>query len=453
MTTSKHKDVKTFPQGGIHPADNKLSADSPIQSLPAPETAVIFLSQHIGAPAKPLVKVGDTVRAGQHIGEADGFISANVHSSVSGTVQKIQDVMDVSGYKKTAIVIKADGDEWADGIDRSTGLNSEIKAEAEEIRKKVHDAGIVGLGGAAFPSHVKLAVPEGKTADVLLVNAVECEPYLTTDHRLMLEKADEIIVGVRVALKAIGIERAIIGIESNKPDAIALLTEKTMNDPYIEVSPLKMQYPQGGERQLVKALAGKEIPPPPKGLPIDAGCVIFNVATIFAIYEAVQKNKPLFERVVCVTGKNVKNPGNFLCRVGTPISELIDAAGGMPDDTAKIVSGGPMMGKALTGTDIPTSKGVSGILLFSEKDAHRAEILPCIRCGKCVQVCPLGLEPYLLMALSERNLFDRAIDEKIINCCECACCSYICPSNRPLLDYIRFGKATVIKKLKQRNAK
>lgn len=446
-------DIKTFPVGGIHPHDHKLSADKPVTPLSLPETVIIFFSQHIGAPAEPVVKPGDKVKAGQLIAQSAGFISANIHSSVSGTVQKFDQVMDANGYQKTAAVIKVDGDDWADGIDITPELKTEITASPDEIRKKVQEAGVVGLGGAAFPTHVKLGIPPGKNAEILLINGVECEPYLTSDHRLMLESGQEILTGIRIALKALGLNKAVIGIENNKQDAVEHLKNLIADDNQIEVQALKVWYPQGGERQLVKAITGREIPPPPKGLPIDVGAVVLNVATCKAVYDAVQKNKPLVERVVTVTGKSVENPSNFLVRLGVSVRTLIEAAGGVPDNTGKIISGGPMMGKALNTLDCPVTKGTGGIVMFDEAVSHRAEVADCIRCAKCISACPLGLEPYLMMALVEKNMMDRAEVEKITNCCECACCTYMCPSNRPLLDYIRLGKTAVLKAMRERQQK
>ncbi len=445
-----HK-LKTFSMGGIHPPDNKLSKDRPIEKLALPSKVYILISQHIGAPAKVVVKANDKVKVGQVIAEKQGFVSANIHSSVSGTVVKIDNVMDASGYKRQAVVIDVEGDDWVDGIDLSSELKHEISASADQIKERIANAGIVGLGGATFPSHVKLAIPKGKKAEFLIINGVECEPYLTADHRLMLEKADEIIVGIRILMRALGVEKAFIGIENNKPDAIDRLSSSATSYRGIEVCPLKVKYPQGGEKQLIKALVDREVPPPP-GLPIDVGCVVFNVGTVFAVYEAVQKNKPLVERVVTVTGKSLKAPGNFLTRIGTPVSMLINAAGGMPEDTGKIISGGPMMGKALSSQDVPVSKGTSGVLLMKEQESKRKHVGPCIKCAKCVFACPLGLEPYLLARLSMRGLFDKAKEQGVVNCLECGCCSFVCPANRPLLDYIRLGKTTVMRMMRQKKS-
>jgi electron transport complex protein RnfC len=278
-------------------------------------------------------------------------------------------------------------------------------------------------------------------AEILLIDAVECEPYLTSDHQLMLEKADEILVGTQLLMKALNVEKAVVGIENNKPDAIQLLTEKAKKYNGIRVAALKVKYPQGGEKQLIQAITGKEVPP--GGLPIAVGAVVSNVGTAFAVYEAIQKNKPLFERVVTITGKNVPNPANYKVRIGTSTSELIEAAGGMPGDTGKIISGGPMMGRAIASADVPVTKGTSGILLMKNEEAQRGGVLNCIRCSRCVSVCPMGLEPYLLMTLGQKQIFDRAEIERVMDCIECGSCSYTCPSNRPLLDYIRFGKAKV----------
>jgi electron transport complex protein RnfC len=278
-------------------------------------------------------------------------------------------------------------------------------------------------------------------ADVLLINGVECEPYLTSDHRLMLEKSDEILVGTQLLMKALNVTKAVIGIENNKPDAIQLLAEKAKKYNGISVQPLQVKYPQGGEKQLIKAVTGKEVPS--GGLPIAVGAVVSNVGTAFAVYEAIQKDKPLFERVVTITGKGVANPSNFKVRIGTATSELIEAAGGLPEDTGKIISGGPMMGRAIASLDVPVTKGTSGILLMENKDSKRKEVITCIRCSRCVSVCPMGLEPYLLMTLSEKQIFDRAEKDRVMDCIECGSCSYTCPSNRPLLDYIRYGKGKV----------
>jgi len=442
--------LKTFPKGGVHPAENKISADSPIKKLKLPEQVAIPVDQHMGAPAKPLVSKGDKVRTGQKIAESAGFISTNIHSSVSGTVLKIDKVMDTTGYKQAAIIIKVEGDEWDESIDRSEDIVREFTAGPEDIVKKVLESGIVGLGGATFPTHVKLSVPKGKKADVFILNGAECEPYLTSDHRMMLEKGEELLTGMEIIMKALDVNKAYIGIENNKPDAIRHLEKIAADHKDIEVCALKTKYPQGGEKQLIKTLTGREVPS--GGLPVDVGAVVHNVGTTFAVYEAVQKNKPLFERVVTVTGTGISGPSNFLVRIGTPVSALIEAAGGLPADCGKVINGGPMMGKALNTIDVPVTKGTSGILVIDSKGSNRREVQNCIRCARCVSVCPLGLEPYLLMSLAERSLWERCEQENILDCMECGSCSYTCPSARPLLDHIRLGKATIInlRKAKQK---
>ena len=398
-----------------------------------------------------IVNPREQVKVGQLIAEGNGFVSANIHAPVSGMVTKVDKVIDASGYKREAILIRVKGDDWDDRIDLSPDLRKEITAGREEVIQKIRDAGIVGMGGATFPSHVKLSVPKGKKAEYLIINGAECEPYLTADHRLMLEKGEEIIVGSRILMKALDVETAIIGIENNKPDAIEKMRQLTEGDNHIFVQPLKVRYPQGGEKQLIKAVLKREVPS--GGLPIDVGVVVHNVGTAFAVYEAVQKNKPLIERVVTVTGKNVKKPSNFLARIGTPVIDLIEAAGGLPDDTGKVVSGGPMMGKALNNLNVPVTKGTSGVLIVPEAESKRGEVKPCIRCSKCVTVCPMGLEPYLLMTVTQKEMFDRVEEEKALDCIECGSCSYTCPSDRPLLDYIRLGKKTVTSIIRERNSR
>lgn len=441
--------LKTFKKGGVHPAENKRSANAAIITAELPEIAKVPLGQHIGAPASPIVQKGDIVKVGQLIAQSCGFVSANIHAPVSGTVQKIEETIDSSGFKRQAIFIKVEGDEWLETIDRSNTIIKDIQLEPAEIIKKIQESGIVGLGGATFPSHIKLSPPPGKKAEVLIINGVECEPYLTADHRLMLEKSAELVIGTRILMKAIGVKQAYIGIEINKPDAIDTLTRFCKDYKEIKVTPLKVKYPQGGEKQLINAIIDREVPS--GALPISVGAVVHNVATAFAVYEAVQKNKPLIERVVTVTGKAVKTPSNFLVRIGTPTIQLIEKAGGLPEDTVKVVTGGPMMGKALSTLDIPISKGSSGVLLFNKKEAERRPAEACIRCGKCVSVCPMGLEPYLLMTLSQKQMWNETENEKAMDCIECGSCMYICPADRPLLDYIRMGKSTVGKIIRSRN--
>ena len=443
--------LKTFSIGGIHPHENKLSVHQPIEVAKLPAKAIILLGQHIGAPAKPIVSKGDIVKVGTKIAEPVGFVSAAIHSSVNGKVAKIDSIIDVSGYAKPAIFIDVEGDEWEDVIDRSDTLIKECDLSSEEIIKKIADAGIVGLGGACFPTQIKLCPPPSYKAECVIINAVECEPYLTADHQLMLEHAEEIMVGITILMKAVKVNKAFIGIENNKTDAIALMTKIASTYAGIEVVPLKIKYPQGGEKQLIDAITKKQVSS--GALPISTGAVVQNVGTAFAVYQAVQKNKPLFERVVTVTGKSLVKPSNLLVRIGTPIKELIDACGGLPEDTGKIVGGGPMMGKALMNIDVPTAKGSSGILILSSKEAKRGEMQTCIRCAKCVSVCPMGLEPYLLSALSENGDVERMENEKIMDCIECGSCQFTCPAYRPLLDFCRLGKAKVGAMIRARQTK
>lgn len=447
--------MKTFKIGGVHPSENKLSAEVPIRQAGLPKQAVFSLFQHIGAPAKAIVSKGDSVKVGTLLAEADGFVSAPIYSSVSGKVNKVDAIVDASGYRRPAIIIDVEGDEWEETIDRSTDLvtfNDCPELTPEVIIAKIKAAGIVGMGGATFPCHVKLTPPKGAKAECVIVNAVECEPYLTADHRLMLEKGDEILVGLDLVMRAVGVNKGYIGIENNKPDAIKLLTEKARRYPNVEVVPLKVKYPQGGEKQLIAAVTGREVPAPP-ALPINVGAIVQNVGTIFAIYEAVMKNKPLLERVITVTGKSLKSPSNLLARIGTPMSQLIEECGGLPEDSGKVIGGGPMMGKTLMNLDVPVCKGSSGLLILSEKESRRAEAQPCIRCAKCVSACPMGLEPYLLATVSSLNNWDMAEDNGIVSCIECGSCQFTCPSSRPLLDNIRMGKTTVMALIRARNTK
>lgn len=447
--------MKTFRIGGVHPAENKLSATEPIKMAELPKVAVFPMGQHIGAPAKPIVKKGDKVKVGQMIAEAGGFVSAPIFSSVSGTVLKVDTIVDASGYAKPAVHITVEGDEWIESIDRSDSLvtlKDKPELTGKEIIEKIQNAGIVGMGGACFPCHVKLMPPPGSKPEWVIINAVECEPYLTADHRLMLEKADQILVGVSLLMKAANVSKGYIGIENNKPDAIKIMTEKAKSYGNIEVVPLKVKYPQGGEKQLIDAVVGRQVPAPP-ALPVSVGAIIQNVGTAYAVYEAVMKNKPLFERIVTVTGKSLKQPSNFLVRMGTPMSQLIDACGGLPEDTGKVIGGGPMMGKALMNTEVPICKGSSGVLIMNNKEARRNAAQPCIRCAKCVSACPMGLEPYLLAKCSSLGMWDKVESEDIVSCIECGSCQFTCPSNRPLLDLIRLGKSTVMGIIRERNSK
>lgn len=436
--------LKTFSKGGIHVPENKITAGCPIVDLPAPREAVVTFSQHIGAIAVCCVKVGDYVERGQLIAKANGVVSANVHTPISGKVKSIGKWKTAFGYPCDTVTIVAseeDAKKDAESVPQARTDEEVAALTPDEIKDIVADAGVVGLGGAAFPTKVKLSPPANTHADVLIINGAECEPYLTNDHALMLACADEIIEGVRYIMRATGVKRTIIGIESNKKDAISLLKSKVAGDNTIKIQALKTKYPQGGEKQLIKALIGKEVPI--GALPIAVGAIVQNVATAYAIYRAVRLREPLISRVLTVTGKNVKNPGNFHVYLGTPLKDVIEAAGGIPENTGKIIIGGPMMGRAIVSVDTPTIKGVSGLLFLDESEARRDEEEPCIRCGACVKHCPMGLEPYLLMPLTENNELELLNEHGVRNCIECGCCSYTCPSHRPLLDFIRLGKTRV----------
>lgn len=435
--------LRTFSLGGIHPKENKLSAGVKIVPAPLPKEVIIPLGMHIGAPATACVAKGDEVKVGTLIAKSSGFVSANIYSSVAGKVTKIDSVFDASGYKKPAIIISvAEEDVWEESIDRSPELVRECSLDDKAIIDKINEAGIVGLGGATFPTHVKLSPPPGNKAEVLIINAVECEPYLTSDHQLMLEHGEEILVGCTILMKALSVDKCIIGVENNKPDAIKHLSELCAQYKGIEVMPLKVQYPQGGEKQLIDAVLSKQVKS--GALPISTGAVVQNVGTIYAVYEAIQKNKPLLERVVTVTGKSLDKPANYLARIGTPLKTLIEASGGIPENTGKIIGGGPMMGKALLSADLPVTKGTSGILLISQEESVRKPMRACIRCAKCVNVCPMGLNPTFLMVDTQQQDWERAERGHIVDCIECGSCSFTCPSNRPLLDFIRMGKQQVM---------
>lgn len=447
--------LHTFKIGGIHPEENKITAEMPTQMAELPKQAIFPLSQHIGAPAKPVVQRGDKVKVGTLLAEAGGFVSAPIYSSVSGTVAKIDEEFDATDYRKPVIIVNVEGDEWEENIDRGDKLETladHPELTPEEIVNRVQAAGVTGMGGAGFPTHVKLCPPPTAKAECIIVNAVECEPYITSDYRLMMEHPDEIIAGLELLMKAAKVERGYIGIEENKPEAIKLLTEKTANDSRIEVIPLAQKYPQGGEKQLVDAVIHRQVPAPP-AIPANVGAIVQNVGTTFAVYEAVMKRKPLIERYTTVTGKRIKRPGNFLVRIGTPFSQLIEACGGMPEGDNKVLAGGPMMGKAVISLNTPVCKGTNSITVISGDEAHRKKVQPCIRCAKCVSVCPMGLEPYLIATLSAFKEYERAENEDIVSCIACGSCQYTCPSGRPILDNILQGKAVVMGMIRERTAK
>ncbi len=447
--------VRTFRIGGVHPDENKLSNDAATVPAPLPKQAIFPMSQHIGAPAKPVVKKGDKVKVGTLIAEAGGFVSAPIYSSVSGTVFKVDNAVDASGYNKPAIIINVEGDEWEESIDRSEKLErleDHPELTPEEIVERIKVGGVVGMGGACFPTFIKLCPPPTAKAECVIINGVECEPYITSDYRLMLEKADELIEGLKILMKGAKVDKGYIGIEDNKPAAIELLAKKVEGLAGIEVVPLAKKYPQGGEKQLVDAVIRRQVPAPP-AIPVNVGAIVQNASTAVAVYDAVMKHKPLFERYTTVTGKKLAKPSNFLVRMGTTFGELIDLCGGLPEGDNKVLAGGPMMGKAVNSLQVPVGKGQNSITILTDEDAHRKAPQPCIRCAKCVSACPMGLEPFLLATGSALKKWDMMEQEMITSCIECGSCQFTCPAHRPMLDNIRQGKQTVMGIIRARAAK
>lgn len=443
--------MKTFRRGGIHPEENKLTKDCSIEIFPLPKQGIVFVSQHLGAPARLIVKKGDRVKTGQLIAKAEQFICANTHSPYTGIITKIDLATDFNGYRKEAIYIDVEEDEWEDGIDISDEIVGDIKLESKEIIDKIKEMGIVGLGGAAFPTHIKYMLPPGKTAQYLIINASECEPYLTSDFRLMNEKVEESIIGIAILKKALGVEKALVGIEENKPAAIKNMREIAKKYDGIEIIPLRTKYPQGAEKQLINALTKTEVPS--GKLPIEVGCVVNNIGTAEAVYYAVQKNKPLIENILTLTGKSLKNNKNLRVRVGTSIESIINHYGGLPEDTGKVISGGPMMGKAISELSAPTVKTTSAILIMSDKESSRKEETNCLRCGKCINVCPMGLEPIIIAQYAENRLWEETEAAYAMDCIECGSCLYTCPAGRPLLDLIRLSKSNITRIRREKSTK
>ena len=420
-------------KGGIHPYEGKeLTMDKEVIEYLPKGDVVYPLSQHIGKPAKPIVKKGDHVLAGDLIAEADGFVSANIHASVSGIVKVIEPRLTSSGSKVESIVIENDGLYESKEFVPSDKKISEYSKE--EIIGAIKDAGIVGMGGAGFPTHVKLSPKEPDKIDRIIVNASECEPYLTSDYRRIMDTADKVIDGLKIVLSLFPGAKGIIGIEDNKPKAIELLKEKLADDPDITVNKLKTKYPEGAERQLIYANTGRYINS--KMLPADAGCIVHNVDTIYAISEAVREGKPLMERLVTVTGDAIENPVNINVKLGTSYKELVEAAGGFKSDPAKIIAGGPMMGKAIYTLDLPATKSSSAILCMTKDEVAEYESSACIRCGRCVSVCPGRVMPNSLCDIAEAGAIDEFLANNGMECCECGCCSYVCPAKRHLTQTI-----------------
>jgi len=431
-------------KGGIHPDYYKeLTAEMAVGEMKVPEKVVIPLQQHIGAPCEPLesIEVGTEVKKGQKIAESSGFVSAPIHASVSGKVAAIGPYNHPLGRPVEAITIESDGeDKWDENI---KAPESHDKLRPEDIREIVREAGIVGLGGATFPAHVKLSPPEGKKIDVVVINGAECEPYLTADYRVMLEQPEKIVFGLKMMIKALGAEKGIIGIEDNKADAIKLMEEAIAEEDSLSVEKLPTKYPQGAEKMLIQVTTGRVVPA--GGLPLEVGVVNHNVGTAIAITDAVREGKPLIERVVTVTGAGITNPDNLMVRVGTLVSEVVEHCGGLKENTRKLIIGGPMMGLAQPNPDVPVIKGTSGILALTDQDVHLAESSPCIRCAKCVDACPVQLMPTSIAQAAEFEKFDWAEKLHAADCFECGCCAYVCPSKIPLTQWIRIAKAEIAK--------
>lgn len=430
---------KTF-KGGAHPYDGKkMSRECPIEILNPGDTLVYPLSQHIGAMAKPLVKAGDRVLVGQKIAEKGGFISANIHSSVSGTVKAIEKRLVATGGMVDSIIVENDG-MYEEVAPIFSGNPDELSKD--EIIKIIEEAGIVGMGGAGFPTNVKLSPKNADIINSIIVNGAECEPYLTSDYRRMVEQTDKLVKGLKIVLKIFPDAKGYFGIEDNKPEAIEALLKATENEDRIEVVPLKTKYPQGGERSMIYAVTGRKINS--KMLPADVGCIVHNVDTIYAIYNAVYNGKPLIERIVTITGDAVSTPKNFQVRIGTSFRELIDAAGGFTTEPEKIISGGPMMGFSFFNIDVPVVKGSSSLLAFIKDDVSHEEPSACIRCGRCAAACPEHLLPMKLAALAGQNEPEEFKKLGGMECVECGCCSYVCPAKRQVTQSVRSMKKLII---------
>jgi len=432
-------------KGGVHPTEMKeLSLEKAFEFLPIPNQIYLPLSQHAGKPARLIKKKGDTVKKGEMIAEPDGFISAPVHSPITGIINRVSSITTLNRTRTNAVIINRNDNDEEDFM---VPLNTE-SVTRQEIIERVKLAGIVGQGGAAFPTYVKLSPPSDKKIDYVIINACECEPYLTRDFRLLLEKTVELIAGLKLILKATGVSTGIIGIEDNKPEAIKKLSSHLKEEKNIFLKVLKTKYPQGAEKMLIKAVTGREVPP--GKLPFDVGCIIQNVGTAILVYYSVAKGEPQINAFLTVSGLGINNPKNLVVPIGTPLKNIIDYCGGLKETARKIIAGGPMMGYAQFDLNSPVSKATSGILVLTEKEASRTKESNCLNCGKCLSVCPLNLAPTRLYKLTRFNKFEEAIDMGIQSCMECGTCAYNCPAGIPLVQWIRFGKLKSLALLKQR---
>ncbi|MCF7919558.1 MAG: electron transport complex subunit RsxC [Candidatus Cloacimonetes bacterium] len=438
--------LKTFP-GGVHSHDNKgYSRNAAIETMPLPPKVYVHLSQHIGAPAKPVVKVGEEVLTGQLIAEPGGFVSIPMHAPITGKVSRIDSFAHPAGTTGTVIEITGNGeDNWVELTDDQNYEN----LPADEMKKRIAGAGICGMGGAGFPTHVKLSPPADKPIDTVILNGVECEPYLTADYRVILEQTDDVIKGLKLLMKIVGAKQGIIGIEANKPDCIKKMRQALAKEKNIRVDALKLKYPQGAEKQLIYACTKRKVPNK-GGLPMAVGVVVQNVGTAVAVYEAIRYQKPLIERVITVSGKIVKNPKNLKARIGTLYSELLEYCGGTTEDVYKVISGGPMMGFAISTLDTPMTKGSSGLLLFNKKEAEKDREYTCLRCGLCVEVCPMNIAPSLIVSGVRYNDWEQAEKYGVMDCMKCGSCAYICPAQIKLIQWIDIGKLEVGKRMRNR---
>ncbi|MGC9325217.1 MAG: electron transport complex subunit RsxC [Desulfomonilia bacterium] len=427
--------MKTF-KGGIHPPDRKeLVKDSPIVDMPLSKVYAVYVQQHLGAPAKPIVEAGQEVKKGQELSEPMGFVSVAVHSPTSGRVKAVtKRVHPVTGLLAPCIEIESDGrDEWLEG---KPVHRDPFTLSKDDLLSMIRDSGIVGMGGATFPTHVKLSPPKDKSIDTFIVNGAECEPYLAADHRLMLEEPGRVLEGIRIALRILGLPKAILAIEANKPDVIKRM--ESLVPPEIQVQSLKVKYPQGAEKQLIEALTHREVPS--GGLPMDVGAIVQNAGTCAAISDACSRGIPLIERITSVTGRGIQNPMNLRIRIGTPLSEIFEFCGGLKDP-AKVIFGGPMMGIAQYSDQITIMKGTSGVLVLTRDDTNVSTYAACISCGRCVDACPMGLIPSTLSKMGEKGLWQEAVEFDLLDCVECGSCTYVCPSNRPIVHFIKHLKA------------